>query len=271
MRAVKQLGISAAVLLGAGAALAANDTPGSGVLTAFLKFGEGIPKQRSLAAFAIAALVLIISMIVVKPSVGAQKLVWVFAGAITLLGLVPIIVSALSGSSAASIYRIRVTVVSPEKMPVEDAKVWSTIGGEAKKVGGGWEFDVPAANRPADGKLTVFAEQSNAFTAGEKEIVLGADAGIAIAATVQLEKVKSAHVRGHVQDASGKTLGGAQVMVEGYAGEMIATSDNGGFDLPAHAASGQHVLVHVQKDGYVTSRLSHLAGEDPLVVELQKK
>ncbi|MBI5908828.1 MAG: hypothetical protein HY848_02570 [Betaproteobacteria bacterium] len=225
----------------------------------------------SLAAFAIAALVVIVSLLVIKPNAATRKIMWICAAAITFLGLVPIIVSVFVVPPVASVYRIRVTVVGPGQTPVEDAKVWSTIGGEAKKVAGGWEFDIPVASKPATGKFTVFAEQPNAFLAGSREIVLGADTGMAMAVTVPLEKVKPARVRGFVQNEEGATLGGARVMVAGYAGEMIVTSDNGGFELPAHAASGQHVLVHVQKDGYVSSQLSHLAGDDPLVVMLRKK
>ncbi len=254
-----------ALLTGAGLAHA-QDASG---IPELIKTSLKVTTPWSLAAFAIAALVVIVSLLVIKPNAATRKIMWICAAAITFLGLVPIIVSVLP--VVPPVYRIRVTVVSPGQTPVEDAKVWSTIGGEAKKVAGGWEFDIPVASKPATGKFTVFAEQPNAFLAGSREIVLGADASIAMAVTVPLEKVKPARVRGFVQNEEGATLGGARVMVAGYAGEMIVTSDNGGFELPAHAASGQHVLVHVQKDGYVSSQLSHLAGDDPLVVMLRKK
>jgi hypothetical protein len=35
-----------------------------------------------------------------------------------------------------AIYRVRVTVLDPAQVPVEDAKVWSSMGGEPKKVAG---------------------------------------------------------------------------------------------------------------------------------------
>lgn len=53
-----------------------------------------------------------------------------------------------------AIYRVRVTVIDPQRVPVEDAKVWSTVGGEPKKVAGGWQFDIPGASLPGDGKVT---------------------------------------------------------------------------------------------------------------------
>jgi len=34
----------------------------------------------------------------------------------------------------ANIYRVRVTVLSPEHVPIENAKVWSSLGGEPKRV-----------------------------------------------------------------------------------------------------------------------------------------
>ena len=41
-----------------------------------------------------------------------------------------------------------VTVIDPHKVPVEDARVWSSIGGEAKKVAGGWQLRTPRATAP---------------------------------------------------------------------------------------------------------------------------
>ena len=35
------------------------------------------------------------------------------------------------------LYRVRVTVINPQNVPVEDAKVWSSFGGEPKKASGG--------------------------------------------------------------------------------------------------------------------------------------
>jgi hypothetical protein len=74
-----------------------------------------------------------------------------------------------------AIYRVRVTVVGPQGTPVDDAKVWSSMGGEPKKVAGGWQFDIPAASRPANGKLTVWASLDAAFLKGSQEVQLDAD------------------------------------------------------------------------------------------------
>ena len=59
------------------------------------------------------------------------------------------------------IYRLRVTVTDPHSLPLENAQVWSSVGGEPKKVAGGWQFDIPVASKPRDGKLTIFASQKS--------------------------------------------------------------------------------------------------------------
>ena len=58
---------------------------------------------------------------------------------------------------------VRVTVLGPENVPVEDAKVWSSLGGEPQKVSGGWELEIPEAKIPSTRKLTIYAAKESAF------------------------------------------------------------------------------------------------------------
>jgi hypothetical protein len=59
-----------------------------------------------------------------------------------------------------------VTVVEPQGIAVKDEKeadgveVWSSLGGEPKRVSGGWQFDIPNASKPKDGKLSIYASNS---------------------------------------------------------------------------------------------------------------
>jgi hypothetical protein len=55
----------------------------------------------------------------------------------TIATIVAMLVSGVNNES--SLYRVRVIVISPDQIPVEDAKVWSSFGGEPKKVAGGWQ------------------------------------------------------------------------------------------------------------------------------------
>src|SRR5215471_10052793 len=96
----------------------------------------------SLAAFAIAAVIFFGT----KAAKGkVHPIAWGVVVCIVLLGLVPIIGSFLVQARQdedTAIYRVRVVVVGSDGVPSNDAKVWSSIGGEAKKVDGGWQFDI---------------------------------------------------------------------------------------------------------------------------------
>src|SRR5207237_957094 len=139
--------------------------------------------------------------------------------------LAPISVSRQSEN----IYRLRVTVIDPKQVPLEDAQVWSSIGGEAKKVAGGWQFDIPAAARPVDGKLTIYALRQAAFLSGKQEVKLGDDLNPVV--TVPLQRDTSANVRGIVTDESGRSVAGATVSVVGHEEESVITKDTGNFLL----------------------------------------
>jgi hypothetical protein len=60
-------------------------------------------------------------------------------------------------------------------------------------------------------------------------------------------------------------------MVVGYPNEAAATGADGGFSLSAHAASGQIVSVHVQKDGYTAANEDCPAGDTPATIVIRKK
>lgn len=168
------------------------------------------------------------------------------------------------------IYRVRVTVIDPQRRPVEDAKVWSTIGGEPKKVAGGWQFDIPSASVPIDGQVTFHASKENAFLIGERGLKLERDANPAV--SIELSKdVKEVVVRGIVLDESNNTIGEVRVNVVGHESEAVITQPNGGFALPAHAAVGQQVLLHAEKPGYRAVNQYHPAGDEPATIILERK
>lgn len=166
------------------------------------------------------------------------------------------------------IYRVRITVVDPRQIPVEDAEVWSSVGGEPKRVAGGWQFDIPAASRPADGRLTIYAAKKPAFLSGQVDVQLGKDPNPAI--TIQLKKDTSAFVRGIVLDDSGHSISGARVSVAGYDKEALATDKDGNFNLPVHASKDQQVLLHVEKKGYQPTSQWHPAGDEPVTIILER-
>jgi hypothetical protein len=166
------------------------------------------------------------------------------------------------------VYRVRATVTNERGVPVDEAKVWSSAGGEPKKVAGGWQFDIPAATRPLDGKVRIFAEQATAYLEGETELTLDKDFNPTV--TVNLIADTSANVLGQVTDARGRAVAGARVFVTGYESEGIITKEGGNFKLPAHKAMNQDVLVVAEKDGVGVARLWHPAGDTPVRLILQR-
>jgi hypothetical protein len=227
----------------------------------------GIGTAWSLAAFGIAAVCLVAMTLCKWKGRKVPPIWWGVIVAVVLLGLVPIVAPLLVGERA--IHRVRVTVLGPNRMPVDDARVWSSMGGEAKKVAGGWQFDIPAATKPADGKLTVYASVANAFLSGRQELQLGRDLKPTV--TVQLRKETGAQVRGIVADESGRGMAGALVSVAGYEKEAVKTTEGGNFTLPAHAADGQQVLLHAEKEGYQAVNHWHPAGDFPATITLKRK
>jgi hypothetical protein len=166
------------------------------------------------------------------------------------------------------VYRVRATVVNERGVPVDEAKVLSSAGGEPKKVAGGWQFDIPAATRPLDGKVEFYAEQATAFLEGRADIRLGEDFNPTV--TIKLVHDTSAEVHGQVTDGKGRPVSGALVFVDGYDSEGIITEEGGAFRLHAHAAVDQLVLVIAVKRGIGVGRLHHRAGDIPLRLQLQR-
>lgn len=230
-------------------------------MTQFFELSSRISTPWALAAFAIAAILFYL----VKRRGKVPPIAWAAIAAIVLLGLVPI----LTQLSSVAIYRVRVTVVSPESTPVEDAKVWSSMGGEPKKVAGGWQFDIPSAARPADGKLTVWASRDAAYQKGSREVQLDSDHNPAVA--IQLQSDKTASLRGLVTDRRGHAVAGARVSVAGYENEAVLTQAGGNFALPAHAARDQNALLHAEAKGYAGASQWHPAGDTPATIVLDRK
>ena len=167
---------------------------------------------------------------------------------------------------APELYRIRVTVLSSTGLPVDDAKVWSSLGGEPKKVSGGWEFNVARAAIPIAGLLTVFASRSAAFELGSSGLQLAREPNPAL--TLRLQRDLSAQLQGIVVDSSNRAIAGARVFLVGFESEATSSGPSGGFILPAHAAEGQQAQLHVEKQGYSAVTEFHPAGHTTVSIVL---
>src|SRR5260370_39472380 len=138
-------------------------------MTQLFQAAAKVSSMWSLAAFAMAAIIYF-GVRGVRGKV--QPIAWVVVGGIVLLGLAPIVGSfyvQARQEEGSAIYRVRVVVVGGDGVPSNDAKVWSSIGGEAKKVDGGWQFDIPTNTKPLDGRLPVYSESANALQKRHKD------------------------------------------------------------------------------------------------------
>jgi hypothetical protein len=195
-------------------------------------------------------------------------------------------------------YRVHVTVVDPQRVPISDADVQASAGDKPKKVEGGWEFDIPDASKPADGKVTISASRPGTSLFGQGVVVLDKALNPAIeillregkppiSKSVPLElpnrdssssavkpappsQATSVHVKGVVIDSSSQPIAGAWVNVVGYEQERIQTGANGEFDLVAHAAKGEIVQLRAQKEGYQPEPQSHPAGSISMTIILRR-
>lgn len=169
---------------------------------------------------------------------------------------------------AEDLFRVRVIVQSPQGVPDDEGvKVWSSLGGEAKKVSGGWEFEIPGSKRPSDKKLTVYAEKATQFQKGEVEVALNQPVETV---NLRLAKDRSGKVSGIVTDTSGHSLQGARVAVVGGSAAAVETDATGRFDLLPGVAVGEEVRLRVEKSGYVLGEQFHVAGDVPATVILEK-
>jgi hypothetical protein len=172
-------------------------------------------------------------------------------------------------SKDTSLYRVRVTLIGSDQVPTDEAKVWSSIGGEPKRVSAGWEFDIPAAVRPVDGKLAIFAAVPNAGLLGNAEIVLADDYNPAV--IIRLQNRAPASIRGRVIDDSGNGIGAVRVKAVGYGTGIVTTGNDGEFVLQTRAPEGQQVLLTAEKEGYITISQYHPAGNEPAAMILSRK
>jgi hypothetical protein len=219
----------------------------------------------SLAAFAIIALVLLVTKLKGRK---VPAVAWGVVAAIVIVALAPIVAPLFMNSYG--IYRVRVVVLDERQMPTNDAKVTCSVGGEVKRVEGGWECDIPAKTKPADGKMQAYATVTDAFLTGRAELELKDD--YSPVATIQLGKDTSARIMGIVVDESNYPLEGAHVGVVGYDSEGMVTKTGGNFSLPAHKADGQQVQIFASKDGYVSNPPEwHQAGDHPVTIVLNHR
>jgi hypothetical protein len=219
----------------------------------------------SLAAFAIVCLVLIITKL---KSRKVPVFAWWVVAAVVILALAPTIAPLYLNSYG--IYRVRIIVLDDHQIPTNDATVTCSVGGEIKRVGGGWECDIPSKTKPLDSRVQVYATIADAFLTGHTDIELNGD--YSPVTTIQLSKNTSARIMGMIVDEDNNPLEGAHVGVVGYDSEGVTTKLGGNFSLFAHKADGQQVRLFAFKPGYMSGPPEwHMAGDHPVIIVLNQQ
>jgi len=244
------------------------------MLSEVFKIASQISTLITLTAFAIACVLWIIDRILKRRGKINGKIhrLLVFA----VLGCLSVALLSIAGdiylkheAGLNSVYRVRVTVIGIEHTPVENATVWSSIGGEPKKVNGGWEFDIPSGNKSPSGEIIIYAKIENSSLQGKANLRLETDRNPSIVVT--LEPDESAMVRGTVEDESGHALRGVDVSVVGFGDEHVTTSARGSFVLRAHVADGHTVRLHAETPDYQPLNQDQPAGNAPAILVLHGK
>ncbi|MBC7788857.1 MAG: hypothetical protein H7Z74_02830 [Anaerolineae bacterium] len=239
-----------------------------GVIPQFLEAASRISTAWSLAAFAMVAILALLTFRA-RASARHNPLLWGGLAAIMVLTLTPTVADTLLRHQVqtADIYRLRVTVVGPDSVPVDHAKVWSSWGGQPKEFSGGWQFDIPRSTIPKTGAMTVFGSLEQAFLRGQSTVALNTDMNPAI--ILVLRSDTTAEIAGSVVDASRRPIDSARVWVEGHTDEAVFADKEGGFRLRTHGSTGQQVLLHASKSRYSPVAQYHPGGREPAMLVLK--
>jgi hypothetical protein len=226
-----------------------------------------ITNPFSLTAFALAVVLAVVGAVLKSKGNKVPTAVWFLIPLLVAMPIGAAVYQQAITSKERAIYRVRITVYDPQDIPVQDAKVASSFGGEPKKVDAGWELNIPAASVPKGEKLRITATKENAFLKGQTELTLGDERN----PTVNLKLIHdaTATVRGFVvDDGSNRYIAGARVSAVGYGAEAVITTEDGGFALPAHKAVNQQVLLHVEAKGYKAASQWYPAGDNEAEIRL---
>ena len=161
-------------------------------------------------------------------------------------------------------YNVQVTVLDSSGNPSPAAPTPS-INATILKSPSGWTLLIRGADVPSDRKLVVRATDHG--SSGEQALYLGRSPNLS--ATIRLTARTDWMVTGTVFDAAQHAVPGARVTIAGRS-EAALTNADGSFILPAHAAEGQSVLLHVEGAGYKPVLQQHTVGSTPAIVVMER-
>jgi hypothetical protein len=190
-------------------------------------------------------------------------------GGVGVFALVLVFWTRLMPAPEPGLYRVRVTVLGAQGELIEEAVVRTSVGGEMKKVEGGWELDIPVGILPADHRLIIYAENPSSRAQKRQELTLSTDFQPTV--EIKLLEDRNTMVHGRVLDEAGNPLSEARVSIIGHEAEAVLTGPSSEFILKAHAATGQMVRLRAEKKGFLPMEQDHPAGSGLATVVLERQ
>lgn len=163
--------------------------------------------------------------------------------------------------------KLHVNVLDEQQHEVSDPELWTSIGLTPTKVSNLWEFEIASSKLPKEGRITIYGTKKTAFLSGQIEVEMGN--AVDRYTTLILKRDTSAHIQGTVV-LNGNPASGVRVSVYNYESESTTTGEDGKFDLAAHAAVGEEVLLTARWGKYSASEW-YPASTSPVRVELGRK
>lgn len=145
--------------------------------------------------------------------------------------------------SQPQIYSIRVQVLDPEGNPMSAATIRGDVQNEPQRTPDGWwEFEVPLAKVPYDGRITLWAE-ADGWRGGSQTVLLGADPNPTVAISLLPPESRLA---GNVESTAGSGIEGATVTATDVAIVSTVTDLHGRFQLTLPVPRDTQVRIRAE-------------------------
>jgi len=165
-------------------------------------------------------------------------------------------------------YYIAVHTVD-ERGSFVDGQLETSVNSIITGSGHSWMVDIPASNRPANGRVGIDAVNAIDFLRGHVEITLLNHSHSSV--TITMKRDRSAHAVGQVITYDGSSVPGAIIYPVGHEEATVTTGEKGQFDIAANAAPGEYIRLHVEKTGYDPEDQVVIAGSEPAVIVLSRR
>jgi hypothetical protein len=162
-------------------------------------------------------------------------------------------------------YHIRVTLLNLQGIPV-DGTAWSSLGGEPKKEGRGWEIDILRDSVPSNGKAIIYGRSADRSLNGETPVTLADDLSISV--PVVLLK-PTYHIRVTLLDLGGNPVHGTASSSLG--GEVKKAKVGWEIDIPGDGvpSNGKAIIYGQSVDKSLTGEKTvTLAHDHKISVEV---